>query len=805
MLKPENRIPLVRSFLAVTATGAFCAAVLAMTQPWRGGAPIPSNESRVTAALFAPGQGSEDIRTSDFAQTRTGSNSAERTKKTGLAKSQTPSEPIPLPVQASDKSIPVPPKRGAPQQQTAPASLPAQAVMPEPSGMLAKEKAEKALAPLLSYSPSEADITALKEFVKLAYGEKYSSARPLMESLRDPVAAKFARWYYYRKKAPDTTASEMIAFLDENPRWPSRDLLEESIEDALFWREEDPKTVVSYFEGKHPSTGIGLAALGTALIAQGRTEPGRELLRDAWRKHLLTPAAEKKIRKLRFLNEDDHRLRADYLLMKDNKRHLGAIERLLPLIDGKWKASIKARIATVKRAKNAGTLLTRLDRAVKQDPAVLLARIQWLRRAGSDKKAWSLLRSAPKNAAKLIDPGEWWKERERHVRSALNAGMAKTAYAIVKDHGGGLEHWDLSDAEFLAGWIALRFLNEPEDARGHFLAAAAAGGLPKRRARASYWLGRAELALKNERAALARFVEAAQHHHAFYGQLAHQMIEATGAKVALRNFVPPSQREIDDFVAKDVMKAIVLAQKADFQDVMSVFLYDLARRIESAPEMILLCELAIRTAPRHRAVRMAKVAVNRDFPVEQYAYPNALPNFDRLASEQDIEDALIHALTRQESEFNPEIVSSAGAVGLMQLLPSTAKMVAGWHDLKFEKKKLSADPAYNVALGTAFLGRLISNYDGSYVMALAGYNAGPGRVRQWVGQFGDPRQSQVDPIDWIERIPFTETREYVHKILESAQVYRSRLLGDHAPLRLAEDLYRGRQDQPVFMTLKAAN
>jgi soluble lytic murein transglycosylase len=701
--------------------------------------------------------------------------------------------------------MPVPPKRQALIGKDIIENSAPKPAMPEANGMLSREEGDKALAPLLSYNPSESDVETIKDFVKYVYREDYSKARALMDKLSDATAIKFARWYYYRNKAPDTEASELVAFLEENPRWPDRDKLETSIEDALFWREEDPKKIISYFAGKRPTSGLGLAALGKAFITENKADQGRALVREAWRKHPLTSAAEKKIRKLRFLNNEDHRARAAYLLMQDNKRYIGAVKRLLPLIDKKWEASIKARIATVRRSRSAGTLLTRLDKDIKKDPAVLFARIQWLRRADKDKKVWSLIRSAPQDPEKLIDPEEWWKEREIQVRLALNAGKPKTAYAIAKDHGGGLEHWDLSDAEFLAGWIALRFLNKPEEAQRHFLSAAAAGGLPKRRARASYWLGRTELVLHNRQGAIGRFAEAAQHHHTFYGQLAHQMIAETGAKVAFRTFVKPTQREIDAFNAQDAMRAIVLSQKADFENLMTVFLYDLAREIESAPEMVLLNELAIRVAPRHRAVRMAKVAVNRDFPVEHYAYPNALPEFDRLADGQNIENALVHALTRQESEFNPKIVSSAGAVGLMQLLPSTAKMVARWHDRKFSKKKLSDDPSYNVSLGTAFLHRLIRNYDGSYIMALAGYNAGPGRIRQWVKQFGDPRKSDVNPIDWIERIPFTETRDYVHKILESAQVYRSRLLGKQAPLRLAEDLYRGRTDKPVFMKVGGAD
>ncbi|HEY7643676.1 MAG TPA: lytic transglycosylase domain-containing protein [Hyphomicrobiales bacterium] len=677
---------------------------------------------------------------------------------------------------------------------------PARPAMPEPQGRLEKADADRALAPLLSFAAPGTDLETLKDFVRFTYREEYSKARPLIAKLGDPVMQKFARWYFYRAKAPETTAQEIMEFVEENPSWPDQDGLKQAAEDALFWREQDPQKIIAFFDGKRPMSGTGKAALGGALIEAGRKDEGVALVSEAWRRSVLTPAIEKRLRKLHVLTPDDHRARVAYLLLQNDRSYLKAVKRILPLIDTKWRASVKARIATVERSKSAGSLLSKLENDVKNDPGVLFARIQYLRRANKDTMVWSLLRSAPKSEAKLIDPAAWWAVRDSQVRLALNAGHPKTAYALAKDHGEGLDHSDLSDAEFLAGWIALRFLGQAEDAREHFLASAAAGGLPKRRARAGYWLGRAEMELKNDKMATARFAEAAQHDHTFYGQLAHQMIASTDAKVTLRNFVNPTEQEIKDFLNRDIMKAVVIAYKADFDNLMSVFLFDLARRVDSAPEMVLACELALRTAPRQLAVRMAKVAMNRDFPVEHYAYPEALPEFKSLDEGQSIDPALVHALTRQESEFNPQTVSAAGAVGLMQLLPSTAKMVAGWYDLKFEKNKLAADPGYNVSLGTSFLYKLINNYDGSYIMALAGYNAGPGRIRQWVQQFGDPRESTVDPIDWIERIPFNETHDYVHKILESAQIYRSRLHGDKAPLRLAEDLYRGRKDKPQFMT-----
>ncbi len=802
MHRTDIRVSLVKPALAVIAAVALCVAVLAVLRPWPDRARVGQLSEHMTTMLSAGVETTAREVNALLYVPKTDAIVPRGASEIRVAKRHA----IPLP----EKQNPVPPPAkkdgsahaGTQAAKTEPVRAPA---MPPPQGRLAKEDGDALLAPLLSYSPPDSEIKALKDFVKLVSGEDFDEAHGLMEKMHDPVVLKFARWYYYRANGPDATAQEISTFLDENPLWPGRDALVESIEDALFWREEDPNKILAYFAGRRPVSGVGLAALGSALVAVNRIDEGRELVRQAWRGNLLTPAIEKKVRELHVLTADDHLARADYLLMQDKKDYIAAVQRILPLIENKWRPSIKARIATVERSKHAGTLLNKLDKDIKKDPGVLLARIQWLRRDDDDKKVWSLLRSAPQSPEKMVDPAAWWAQRETEVRLALNSGHPKMAYALAKGHGGGLEYWDLSDAEFLAGWIALRFLNKPETARDHFLASAAAGGLEKRRARAGYWLGRTELAMNHQQAAVARFTEAARYNHTFYGQLAHQMVDLQHAAVTLRSFVRPNEQDIQAFVARDVMKAIVVAQKADFQSLMSVFLFDLARKIESSPEMILLCELAVRTAPRHLAVRMAKIAMNRDFPVEYYAYPDALPEFKTLADGEKIENALVYALTRQESEFNPATVSQAGAVGLMQLLPSTAKMVARWHDLKFEKEKLSSDPAYNVSLGTAFLHWLISTYDGSYVLALAGYNAGPGRIKQWVGQFGDPRDKNVDPVDWIERIPFSETRGYVHKILESAQVYRSRLNGDNAPLRLAEDLHRGRKDKPRFLIGAAAN
>ena len=802
MSKNIKRASLVKSGLAVFTAVSICVATLVVLRPWAGS--IIHNAQFLGHPI---GEVLEQKPETVAAVTKKKGKSARREARKRTAKL----EAVPLP----DKQHPIPvPLRRDAAEQAAVASPVTEAKaeaapirgMPAPEGRMSKADGDAALAPLLSYSVSDTDIANLKDFIKHGANGDFADARTAMQKISDPAVKKFALWYSYRVEAPDTTPDQISAFLDDNPLWPSRDTLAESVEDAVFWRESDPQKVLAHFQERRPATGTGKAALGAALIAIGRTAEGNTLMREAWRRHLLTPAIEKRLRieHKSLLGPEDHLARADYLLAQDNKSRLGAVNRILPLIDKERRPSVKARIAGVERSKRAGSLLSKLEKRDRQQPGVLLARIQYLRRADKDKQAWSLLRSVPKSAETLIEPKQWWAERDAQIRNALNDGNPKTAYALAKDHGGDLEEEDLSDAEFLAGWIGFRFLDKADAAHKHFLASAAAGGLPKRRARASYWLGRTELALQNERAATARFADAAQHSHTFYGQLAYQMIAAADAKAALRTFVPPTEREIETFAKLDVMKAIIIAQKAKLDSLMPVFLFDLARNLDSAPDMILLCELAIRVAPRHHALRMAKIAMNRSFAVEHYAYPGALPAFNVLGDQKDIETALVHALTRQESEFNPNTLSSAGALGLMQLLPSTAKEVARSFDVKFEKDKLTRDPAYNVSLGTAFLYQLIRSYDGSYVMALAGYNAGPGRVRQWVRQFGDPREKTVDPVDWIERIPFTETRDYVHKILESAQIYRSRLDREPARLQLAEDLHRGRKDKPKFMIGSAA-
>jgi soluble lytic murein transglycosylase len=423
-------------------------------------------------------------------------------------------------------------------------------------------------------------------------------------------------------------------------------------------------------------------------------------------------------------------------------------------------------------------------------PATLLARLKSLRREGADDDLWSLLRSLNPDTADLADPEKWWDFRRSEVRRALSGDHPATAYAIAKAHG-PLDDETRSEAEFMAGWIALRFMKEPRLAEPHFEAARLIKGYARDEARAAYWLGRTKLELGARKEAEVHFREAANRFYTFYGSLARQALHKASA-CEFRAPPHPTEEAVAAFVNEDAFKAVMIAKQLDLQPLLLNYVLDLTRQLNDPQQITLTLELIERLMPAHVVVRAAKIALLRGFPVDAYAFPTLLPKFDSAGGNGKIELALLNALTRQESDFHTGSVSRVGARGLMQLMPQTAKLVAANYKLKYEPPRLISDPSYNVTLGSAFLAQLLSGYDGSYVLSLAAYNAGPGRVKQWIKDFGDPRSKSDDPIDWVERIPFTETRTYIQRILESTQLYRCRFENNKARFQIVEDLHRGR-------------
>jgi soluble lytic murein transglycosylase len=664
----------------------------------------------------------------------------------------------------------------------------APAPKPAPSGAYAS-----ILKPLLDYQLSDSDAANLKDAFGASFRGDDAGSHEAVARIKDGAARKLATWFEYRNGDFDASAEAIESFRLANPMWPGQEELRERAEIALFLADASPEKVRAFFGNSTPLTGAGKAALAGAFMKENNEPAARELVVSAWRDYQLNLAVEKKIlaRFGSMLTAEDHQARIDKLLFPDSKTTAEAALRTSKLLPAAEQKKVAARIAVVKRGANAGKLLDALPAsATAGDIGLLYNRIQWLRRKDRDQDAWKLLLDAPREPDKLIDLEGWWSERRLNCRIALNSGQPRIAYEIAAQHG-PISGDAYIEAEFLAGWIALRFLGEPETALGHFLALRAAARGSKNLALAEYWLGRTSLALGDNGQALVHFHAAAKYPQYFYGQLGRQALDARPANLAVTPTPKPTDAEIQSFLANDAVRAIGVANAAGMTGVTSQFFLSLSRKLTSPGEVVLLAEFAKQTDSPQVALRLAKIAFNRDLPMGDYALPiGVIPQFKSLLTDR-VDPALVHALSRQESEFNAGAKSPVGASGLMQLMPGTAKAVARQYKVKFAPAQLT-NPTYNVQLGEAHLRELIDSYRGSYFLALAAYNAGGGRVQEWMKAFGDPRDPRNDPVDWIERIPFTETRDYVKKIMETLQLYRSRLLGSEKALQLVQDLNRGR-------------
>jgi len=653
------------------------------------------------------------------------------------------------------------------------------------------------LKPILSYDLSTSDDANLRDVMR---GGASAS------SIQDPAARAFALWYKYRGSGISGSADAIEQFRLSHPDWPGQDELREKAETVLFLNDASPDAVKSFFATSTPLTGAGKAALAGAYLKDGNDAAARDLVVSAWRDHQLNAAVEKKIldRFGSMLTAENHRARIDRLLYPDDKSATAAALRVSKLLPADEQKKVAARIAVVQRGGNAGKLLDALPAgAVNADVGLRFNRIQWLRRKDRDEEAWKMLLDAPSEPNVLLDLNNWWVERRLNCRTALNAGKARIAYEIADKHG--LVSGDAYiEAEFLAGWIALRFLSEPQTALHHFILLRAAATSSKNIALGEYWLGRTSLALGDRGSAIVHFHGAAKYPQYFYGQLGRQALDAKPAHLVITATPLPTDEDIQRFLSRDAVRAIGVAHATGLDGVTPQFYLALSRKLESPAEVVLLAELAKASGEPQVALRLSKIAFNRDLPVGDYALPiGVIPEFKSLLTDR-VDPALVHALSRQESEFNAAAKSPVGASGLMQLMPGTAKAIAKVYKVKFDAAQLT-NAAYNTQLGEAHLRGLINSYNGSYFLSLAAYNAGGGRVAEWMKAFGDPRNPNVDPVDWIERIPFTETRQYVVKIMETLQLYRSRLAGPKQALQLVQDLNRGRRVPPSADAAVAAS
>lgn len=648
-----------------------------------------------------------------------------------------------------------------------------------PSGMTPADAAGRAAA-FFPAQLTEADSALYRSaFASLKVGA-WDEALTLAAAAQAPLPAKVIRWLYYAE--PGTTASfaEIAAFLDGSPHWPLAYALTANAERALVEQPGRDAEAVDWFLRHPPVTGAGMARFAVALRASGRAGEADDWARRAWTGTSLSYEVETELLSEfgeAFSAEDDS-VRMEWLLWRGVA---GEAERMLGRLEDGERLLAIARIALRERRSGVDARIAAVPADLRDDPRLSFERVRWRRRAGNEDGAVALLLESPQQTG---PESYWWTERENLARRAIGGGDWRIAYDIVRQHGQS-DRARVSEAEWTAGWIALRYLDDAESAYLHFGRQHAVVRTPVSLARAAYWSARAAEALDEDAVARSWFEEAARYPTTFYGQLGLAALPGAGT-VRLPADPAPTLEEADGMAAQELALVCVLLAELNQEDRLRPFLNALMDEAGTAGEMQLVLRLASVLGRPDVSVNLSKTALRGGLVLPEAGWPVLSEALESRA----VEPALVLAVIRQESEFNEGAVSPAGARGLMQLMPATARGVAAAIRVRYDRSRLTEDIAYNVRLGTSHLADLLEVFDGSYVLSVAAYNAGEARVRSWMRAHGDPRGRRVNVIDWIERIPIDETRNYVQRVLENLQVYRAVLAGGEAQATIVADLNR---------------
>jgi soluble lytic murein transglycosylase len=600
----------------------------------------------------------------------------------------------------------------------------------------------------------------------------------------DSATRVAAEWIAIRAAGRSVGFERIRAFMESAPDLPMQGWLQRRAEDALMVQRPKADVVIAFFRDREPLGPNGRAALAAARLSAGQTEAARTLALSAYRDRALTRDVAQFIEKTfpDLITEREKTLRAHRLILLDQIAEGNRIAAGVSADHGK----LAQAVAYAADSGKTTTLLDAVPPALRSHPSYVKARSQVMRRAGKTDVALAEMLKAPKTADDISEADEWWVERRMLSRKLLDGGDAAGAYRVAAE-AVGLSPNRRAEAEFHAGWIALRFLKFPQTAAMHFTASASAAETPQSKSRAAYWLGRAiEDGAEGERE--LGYPAAARWSATYYGQLAGEKLGRDTLDIAETTADIADQSVFGVTMAGQVIDRLLAADLAEFAAPLAI---DYAR---TAPADMIDAAAGRFIARNDAATVLAigRTGLQRGLAVEHHAFPVfGIPAYEALPGSG--EKAMVYAIARQESAFQVKAVSHANARGLMQMLPSTAAATARRFKVPFDPSQLTGNPALNARLGAAHLGELMEETKGSLIMTFASYNAGGHRVREWTQAYGDPRQPGTDPLDWVERIPFSETRNYVQRVMENLQVYRARLNGGRSALAIGRDMESGRR------------
>ncbi len=609
--------------------------------------------------------------------------------------------------------------------------------------------------------------------------EDWVTADHFAEQISDSVGSDLILWE--RLRQGEGSWSEYMAFLDANADWPGLKRLRRKGEAAIP-PNANAGNVRSYFAVQMPQTGTGSLRLAEAYSAQGRASEARTEAIRAWTQMSLREHEERALyAKYKGILSQYNMERLENLLWRGRTREA---ERMFDRVPQDQIKLAKARISLQRASKAVDADIEAIPERLMNDAGLSYDRFQWRVKKGRWDDAQEFLARHTGSVAKLGRPEEWAARRRGFARRAMRSGDTDLAYFLASQHdlkSGS----NFADLEWLSGYLALTKMNAPQQALMHFKTFKSAVNSPISLGRAGYWLGRAYEQVGDYEKASVAYTDGAQYQTSFYGQLAAEKLglDPDPSLTGLQNV--PDWRTAS-FLNSAPIRAGLLLHYADDQRRVRWFFSHVAEELD-AVGLSQLADLALDLDRPNVALAVAKEGAKRGVIIPKAYFPVT----DLATYSVDVAPEIAMAIARRESELNESVISPAGARGLMQIMPGTARNVAEDIGVEYSKQKLTTDWRYNAQLGTAYLGGLLELFEGSYILAFPGYNAGPNRAEKWIEEYGDPRDSIIDQVDWIEHIPYRETRNYVMRVMESLHVYRARLNGATPPLQLTQDLTRG--------------
>lgn len=598
----------------------------------------------------------------------------------------------------------------------------------------------------------------------LMTGDNWLAARNQVVSSGNPVMYKIYEWMLYREDYSNLPFASIANFIDRNPHWPEQKALLATAERNIS-PNTSPATITAWFDRHPPVSGKGAIALWRAAAQTGSSAKAAKIIDTAWPDLDMTAEETASLLMVMrpYLSAGQQVKRLDKLLFTE--KYTLARSMAARMGNG-YPELVEARIALAEEKPGAAALLGRVPPSLQSNTGLLYERLSWRRRHDEDRGAIEILDKTV-NASSISNEDDWWKERNILVRRMIEDHDYKTAYRLAARNN-LTDKAAKAEAEWMAGWLALRFLNNPKAALNHFNVMYQNVGTAISKARGSYWSARAAEKLGQNDQANQWYTLAAGYPHTYYGQLAIKKINHPVAYPTPPIATPNEQSAV---ARSDLLQAALIARTAQLDTIHTKLVSALIDTLQTPGEFLATAQALNRAGDLPASFRVAKAASWKNIYLEGLAFPSVEPSMLAIGGDH----ALYHAIIRQESQFDTGARSPSGALGLMQLMPATAKETAQKLGIPHQTGWLTSRPSHNIRLGSAYIDRLVNRFDNAYPLAIAGYNAGPNRVAQWIEEFGDPRKGEVDWIDWIELIPVSETRNYVQRVSENYYIYHEHL------------------------------